>query len=110
MVPNLAMNNVEEPNNISIIPPSDPKPPANSSRSTLSNANRTNLGGNLEVRVEAVNSKFPFQLKILSNALWIKTMDRKANTNNKGIWSMMKSILFKSIILNEVGYFKYVIN
>ena len=69
MVPILAMNNVDEPTIISTTPPRDPNPPANSSSSTLSSANRINLGGNLEVRVEAVNSKFPFQLNILSNAL-----------------------------------------
>ena len=69
MVPILAMNNVDEPTIISTTPLRDPNPPANSSSSTFSSANRTNLGGNLEVRVEAVNSKFPFQLNILSNAL-----------------------------------------
>ena len=69
MIPNLAIKSVEEPNNISIIPPRDPKPPANSSSSTFSSANRTNKGGNLLVRVDVVNSKFSFQLNILSNAL-----------------------------------------
>ena len=52
----------------SIIPPSEAKPPNVSNSKTINNANTTKNEGIFEDRVDDVNSKFPFQLSILSYA------------------------------------------